>query len=111
MLLYNRKRNTITNEKNRLWDKKCEEVNTHMGGRRNIEAWKFIRASAREKLDKVCIQVITFNDWMKNHEKLSTEDIQEYRIEVEHNINVEAEPVKVIPETVKKTITNLKSSR
>ncbi|KAL3266143.1 hypothetical protein HHI36_010328, partial [Cryptolaemus montrouzieri] len=40
-----------------------------------------------------------------------TEDRQEYRIEIEHNINVEGQPVEVTPETVKKTITNLKNGR
>ncbi|KAL3287057.1 hypothetical protein HHI36_001545 [Cryptolaemus montrouzieri] len=114
-LLYNRKtkevRNTITNEENRLWVKKCEEVNTHIGERRNTEAWRFVRASAREKQDKVCIQVTTLNEWMKHYANVLTEERQEYRIEIEHKINVEGEPVEVTPETVKKTITNLKNDK
>ncbi|KAL3275418.1 hypothetical protein HHI36_020180, partial [Cryptolaemus montrouzieri] len=84
---------------------KYEDANTH------TEAWRFIRANAREKQDEVCIQVITLNKWMKHYEKLLTEDRQEYRIEIEHNINNEGEPVKVTPESVKKAITNLKNGR
>ncbi|KAL3271908.1 hypothetical protein HHI36_022378 [Cryptolaemus montrouzieri] len=83
----------------------------HTWGGKNTEAWRFIRASATEKQDKACIRVITLNEWMRHYEKLLTEDRQEYRIDIEHNINFEEEPVEVAPETVKETITNLKNGR
>ena len=36
-------RGVIREEKNEMWDRKCQEINTYIGGRKYIEAWKFIK--------------------------------------------------------------------
>ena len=44
---------TITEKKNKTWEKKCEEVDRYMGGTRVAEAWKTIknvRKDTRENL-------------------------------------------------------------
>jgi len=29
-------------EKNEMWDRKCQQINAYIGGRKCTEAWKFI---------------------------------------------------------------------
>ena len=38
-------RGIIRAEKNVMWDRKCQEINTYIGGRKCTEAWKFIKKS------------------------------------------------------------------
>ena len=33
----------VTHESNRVWDQKCAEIYTHIGGQRCTEVWKFLR--------------------------------------------------------------------
>ena len=35
-------RRIIIAEKNEMWDRKCQEINTYIGGRKCSEVWKFI---------------------------------------------------------------------
>jgi hypothetical protein len=35
-------RRIIIAEENEMWDRKCQEINTYIGGRMCTEAWKFI---------------------------------------------------------------------
>jgi len=36
-------RRSVNAEKNKIWDKKCAEINTYIGRRRSTETWKFIK--------------------------------------------------------------------
>lgn len=49
-------RNSIESEKNRMWDKKCGEINAYIGERRCLESWKFIismETSRREEFHPI----------------------------------------------------------
>lgn len=35
-------RKIIIAEKNKMWDRKCQEINRYIGGRKYTEAWKFV---------------------------------------------------------------------
>jgi len=36
------RRGIIRAEKNEMWDRKCQEINMYIGGRKCTEAWEFI---------------------------------------------------------------------
>ena len=54
-------RGAITAEKNEMWDRKCQEINTYIGGRRCTEAWKFIKKVRISEKGSAHLQMIPIN--------------------------------------------------
>jgi hypothetical protein len=36
-------RRTVTNHRNEVWDKKCLEIQSYLGSKKNSESWEFIK--------------------------------------------------------------------
>lgn len=57
-----------------MWDQKCAETDTHIGGRRCTEVRKFLRNVKTAHKDKSPAEVIPTGEWNTYYKKLLTED-------------------------------------
>jgi len=57
-----------------VWDQKCSEIDTYMGGRRCTEVWKFLRNVKTAYKDRSPVEIISIGEWNTNYKKLLTED-------------------------------------
>ena len=55
------KRGIIREEKNEMWDRKCLEINTYIGGRKCTEAWEFIKQVRTSEKESVHLQMLPIN--------------------------------------------------
>lgn len=103
---------TIIKEKNNIWEKKCQEINAYIGGRRCTEAWRFIKTIKSNEREQVNIDLIEHNKWVDHYKTLLTEDRQQYmNYDLSTPILVEGETINVDLQTVKKAITKLKNGK
>jgi len=56
---------TIIAEKNEMWDRKCQEINTYIGGRKCSEAWKFIKKVRTSEKESVHLPMIPIDKWVQ----------------------------------------------
>ncbi|XP_030757605.1 craniofacial development protein 2-like [Sitophilus oryzae] len=71
-------RQKIRTAKREIWDKKCQEINTYLGGRKCAESWKFINKVKTSEKQTAKLQLIPMNKWKEYYEELLTENRQEY---------------------------------
>jgi hypothetical protein len=64
----------VTHERNRVWDQKCAENDTYIGGRRCTEVWKFLRNVKTAHRDRYPVEVIPIGEWNTYYKKLLAED-------------------------------------
>jgi hypothetical protein len=57
-----------------VWDRKCAEIDTYVGGRRCTEVWKFLRIVKAEYKEKVAVDIISIGEWNTYYKKLLVED-------------------------------------
>lgn len=107
----NEVRRNVNAEKNKLWDKKCTEVNTYIGGKRSTEVWKFIKATTTEKREAVPIPIILHKEWIEHYKSLLTEDRPQHKGNTQPHIHIEGEEVKIEINDIKKAIMCLKNGR
>ena len=103
-------RGIIREEKNEMWDRKCQEINTYIEGSKCTEAWKFIKKVRTSEKESVHIQMIPFNRWVQYYQDLLTENRPEYR--GTKNITptqTEGEKVEVSEERVRKAMREIKN--
>jgi len=72
-------RRIIIAEKNEMWDRKCQEINTYIAGRNCTEAWKFIKKLITSEKESVHFQTIPINRWVQYYQNLLTEIRPEYK--------------------------------
>ena len=74
-------RRTIMAEKNEMWDGKCQEINTYIGGRKCSEAWKFIKKIKTSEKESVHLPMIPTDKWVQYYQKIdqSTKEPQALR--------------------------------
>lgn len=104
-------RNKIATEKRNMWDKKCKEIDTYVGGRKSTESWRFINKLKNPGQDAAQIGAVSIDEWIKHYEQLLTESRPEYMITTPTEIYVEGETVTVDTEVVKNAISKLKNGK
>jgi hypothetical protein len=65
-------RRIVIAEKDEMWERKCQEINTHIGGRKCTEAWKFIKNVRTSEKRSVHLQMIPIDRWVQYYEDLLT---------------------------------------
>ncbi|XP_030762016.1 craniofacial development protein 2-like [Sitophilus oryzae] len=109
--IYRTTRQKIRTAKREIWDKKCQEINTYLGGRKCAESWKFINQVKTSEKQTAQLQLIPMNKWKEHYEELLTENRQEYATISPTEINISGEVINIdIPQT-KKAVAALKSNR
>jgi len=104
------RRRIIRAEKNEMWDRKCQETDIYIGGRKCTEAWKFVKRVRTLGKESVHLQMIPTDRWVQYYQDLLTEN----RLEYEGNKNIsptqmDGETVEVTEERVRKTVRELKN--
>jgi len=92
-----------------MWDRKCQEINTYIGGRKCTEAWKLIKRFRTSGKESVNLQMIPTDRWVQYYQDLLTENGLEY--EGNKNISptqMDGETVEVSEERVRKAVRKLK---
>lgn len=100
-------------EKNRIWDKKCQEIDTYNGGRQCTEAWKFIKNVRNSGKEKVYIPIIQQQQWVKHYQEFLTETRSKY-LDNTHSIpsiKILGERIEVEEDMVVKAIMKLKNGK
>ena len=64
--------------RNRVWDQKCAEIDTHIGGRRCTEVWTFLRNVKTAHKDRSPVEITPIAEWNTYYKKLLTEDRLSY---------------------------------
>ena len=64
----------VAHESNQVWDQKCAEIDTYIGGRRCSEVWKFLRSVKTEYKDRAPVEIISIGEWNTYYKKLLAED-------------------------------------
>jgi len=57
-----------------VWDQKCAEIDTYIGGRRCTEVWKFLRNVKTAYKDRSPVEIISIVEWNTYCKKLLMED-------------------------------------
>ena len=57
-----------------MWDQKCAENYTYVGGRRCIEMWKFLRSVKTEYKDRSPVEITSIGEWNTYYKKVLAED-------------------------------------
>ncbi|XP_044757762.1 uncharacterized protein LOC123315921 [Coccinella septempunctata] len=103
-------RNKINKAKNEIWDKKCREIDTYIGGRKSTEVWKFIKNVKSTGKEKSNISVIRQQQWIQHYTELLQERRPQYRDE-ENAFNIQGENIEIDMEMVVENIKGLKQGR
>jgi hypothetical protein len=61
-------------EKNEMWNRKCQEINTYIGGKKCTEAWKFIKQVRTSEKESVHLLMIPIDRWLQYCQNLLTEN-------------------------------------
>jgi hypothetical protein len=64
----------VVHERNQMWDQKCAEIDTYIGGRRCSEVWKFLRSVKTDYKDRASVEIISIGEWNTYYKKLLMED-------------------------------------
>ena len=68
----------VTNHRNEFWDKKCLEIQSYLGSKKNSESWKFIKYIHSSNSGKSHLNVISVDTWEKYYYTLLVEDRKEF---------------------------------
>lgn len=102
----------IIEEKNKQWERKCQELENYIGGRRTTESWRFIKNLRKQTNNKINLEIITEEKWKKHFENMLTEQRYEFQqIPEEVNIQVEGEEIEIEYNILKSAINSLKNGR
>ncbi|KAF2891632.1 hypothetical protein ILUMI_14541, partial [Ignelater luminosus] len=83
----------IIESKRETWDKKRQEIETYIGGRKCSEVWKFINKVKTNETPRSPLQLIPVREWVKTYEDLLTEQKPEYTQITPTKIRVEGEEI------------------
>lgn len=104
-------KNMINKNKNETWDRKCSELNTHMGGTRSSEAWKIVKSLRSDTTNKINLQPIPIEKWRLHYHQQLTEDRQKYLINSPRRYNVQGQHIDVTKEMTWRAIKSMKNGR
>ncbi|XP_045477944.1 uncharacterized protein LOC123683087 [Harmonia axyridis] len=69
-------RRKVNNAKRSMWDRKCKEIGSLLGGRKTAESWRFINALKSPSKNSANIDTIPMNNWVTHYKQLLTETRQ-----------------------------------
>jgi len=95
-----------------MWDRKCQEINMYIEGRKCTKAWKFIKKFRTSEKESVHLQMIPIDRWVQYYEDVLTENQPEY--EGTKNISptqTDKDIVEVSEERVRKAVRELKNGK
>ncbi|XP_044745289.1 uncharacterized protein LOC123307136 [Coccinella septempunctata] len=104
-------RRTISAAKRQMWDKKCMEINTYLGGSECSETWKFIKRVKSSGRNQAGIQIIPTGKWINHYEQLLTENRSQYNTISPSEISVKGEEINIDVATLERALTKLKNGR
>ncbi|XP_072384738.1 uncharacterized protein [Diabrotica undecimpunctata] len=104
-------RRTTVKAKREMWDKKCQEINTYLGGRKWTETWKFLSKIRTNKRKSTNIQLISTQNLEKYYGELLTENRDEYLTQSPTEVNIEGEDITIQVIEIGKAIKELKNIR
>ncbi|XP_072398049.1 uncharacterized protein [Diabrotica undecimpunctata] len=88
-------RRTTVKAKKEMWDKKCHEIKTYLGGRKCTETWMFLSKIRTNERKSTNIQLISTQKWEKYYEELLTKNRDEYLTQSPTEINIEGEYITI----------------
>jgi len=93
-----------------VWDQKCAENYTYVGGRRCIEMWKFLRSVKTEYKDRSSVEIISIGEWNTYYKKLLAEDRTSFITNdaITRETTIEDKSITVTTEEVQTAVTKLK---
>ncbi|XP_072400631.1 uncharacterized protein [Diabrotica undecimpunctata] len=94
-----------------MWDRKCQEINTNISGRKCSETWKLKKKIKNTERNTTSIQLIPTEKWKEHYENLLTESRVKYTTQSPTEIFVEGEEIVVGVDMVKKAVTEVKNCR
>ncbi|XP_072392124.1 uncharacterized protein [Diabrotica undecimpunctata] len=100
-------RRVVIAAKKEMWDRKCQDINTYIGGRKCSETWKLLYKIKNTERNT---QFPT-EKWKEHYENLLTESRAEYTTQSPTEVFVEGEEIVVGVDMVKKAVTELKNGR
>ena len=105
-------RKIIRAEKNEMWYRKCQEINTYIAVGKCTEAWKFIKRLKTSGKESVHLQMIPTDRFVQYYQDLLTEN----RLEYEGNKNIsptqmDGEIAEVSEERARKAMRELKNGK
>jgi len=104
-------RKMISEKKNDTWERRCNMLNAHLGGRRSTESWKLLKSLRRER-KKDIILAITPQKWDDHFRKLLNEERPEFMNDnLNQNINISTSPIRITTKEVKESCREMKSKR
>ena len=94
-----------------MWDQKCGEIDTYIGGRRCTEVWKFLRNVKTAHKDTSPVELIPIGGWKTYYKKLLTEDRISYTTNgtITRETTVEGNLITVTTEEVETAVEKLKT--
>lgn len=99
----------VSKSKTDTWDRKCQEIEQHIGGRRCTEAWKFINSVRKDKR-QIPIKTIRGKEWEEYFKDLLTENRQMTTERID-NVCVRGENHDIPIERISKAINALKNRK
>jgi hypothetical protein len=73
------KQRAVTRAKNDSWERKCQEIEYFIGGTKTKLSWKTIRGIRQENKNKLNIQMIKLNEWVRCYSEMLTENRHKYQ--------------------------------
>ena len=67
-------RRMVANYRNEFWEKKCLEIQLHLGSKKCSESWKFIKKICLSNSGESQLNLISADTWKKYYYKLLVED-------------------------------------
>ena len=105
-------RRMVTNFRNKLWDKKCLEIQSYLGSKKSSECWKFIKNVRSSNGGKSQFNLISADTWEKYYSKLLIEDCKEFLGKNERLLEDDIEnAIEIDSKTIKQIIMRMKNGR
>ncbi|XP_044745745.1 uncharacterized protein LOC123307480 [Coccinella septempunctata] len=104
------KRMVIQN-KDETWERKCQEIESHIGGARSSESWKLIKELRRESANKINLNPIKLERWKEYFEQELNEDREQYLTHSPTNYTIQGQHIQVKEEMVWKALKSMRNKK
>ena len=91
-----------------MWDQKCAEIDTYIGGRRCTEVWKSLRNVKTMHKDRSTVEITSIAEWNTYYKKLLTVDRTSFPA---NETIIEGKSTVVTTEEVETAVKKLKTSK
>ncbi|XP_030765674.1 uncharacterized protein LOC115889741 [Sitophilus oryzae] len=102
-------RQQVTEEKNSMWERKCNDIETYIGGFRSTEAWrtlKGMKANTRERWTGT----ISLSDWREHYENLLIEQRPQF-LQNNEAVTITEARTNISIEEVNQALVSMKNGR